>query len=444
MVLSEFQKIRHFTNRMGFGLNPYEYFSFQERSLRDVVNGSFNQSVKNLEYVNQDPPPTMQPQSREAFQKQQQKNIKATGKVRSEWIHRMMNGSDALVERVSLFWHGHFACRIIHPGLATQYLNVLRTFGLGSFKDLVLAIAKNPAMIRYLNNQQNRKGNPNENFTRELLELFTLGRGNYSEQDIKQGARAFTGWSSNRKGEFVFRRFFHDEGKKTFLGQEGYLDGEDIIDIILARNECAYFLAKSMLEYFVGKEVASSHIDLVASVLMSNGLHIGDTLKYMALSNWFYDQRYIGNKIKSPVDLIAGACRQSGIDSINSTALQFLLRSLGQALFNPPNVAGWPGGKQWIDNATLTLRLNLPALLLKNIRHKKLNLETEPRLEYFEHYVLDDRKDPVESLGDFLLGTSAWESNTFLINMIEQVSNNDQTLENLIILLMSTPEYQMC
>ena len=442
--MNEFQKIRHFVDRMGFGIDPLQYSEFRKMAKQEVMVQYFNSAPRKLVYTNQAETPTMQPQSQEEFQKQQQKNIRATGKIRASWLQRMIQGSEPLIERVSLFWHGHFACRILHPGLAVQYLNVFRTHGLGHFKDLVMAIAKNPAMIRYLNNQQNRKGSPNENFTRELLELFTLGRGNYSERDIKEGARAFTGWSSNRQGEYVFRPFFHDYEQKVFLGEEGHFDGEDIIDIILSKKESAFFLARAMLEYFVGRDVMADHVHEVADVLWSNNLHINDTLKYIATSDWFYDTSYVGNKIKSPVDLLVGACRHTGIESINSQTLQFLLRSLGQALFNPPNVAGWPGGKHWIDNATLTMRLNLPALFFHEIGKKRLQMDSRPDLGRLKQSVLLDHYDAVATLGDFLLSTDEWKSNPVLNRLIQHTSNNHQRLEHLIIGFMSTPEYQMC
>lgn len=442
--MKDFLKIKHFLNRAGFGMNPENYRIFKNSSFEQVVHTFFEADTRPLIYEEMGDESHRSMQTQEEFLKKRKRNIKNTAKVRGAWIERMIHVENPLIERVSLFWHGHFACRIIHPGLATQYLNVLRNYGMGGFKDLVLAMAQNPAMIRYLNNQQNRKGNPNENFTRELMELFTLGRGNYTEQDVKEGARAFTGWSSNLKGEFVIRPFFHDNGVKHFLGQQGNFGGEDIINIILNKKECATFLATSIFKYFVNEDLEQDKISSIADLLWNNGFHIGDTLKSIFLSDWFYDDVYVGNKIKSPVELLVGVCRQSGTQKINLSGLQYLSKAMGQALFNPPNVAGWPGGKKWIDNATLSMRLNIPTLFFNNPISKKLNLNVEHQLSKIDEYILDDQQDPLEAIANFILNSTEWNKNQLLMEIINNVFGSDQDPANLAIGLMSTPEYQMC
>jgi uncharacterized protein (DUF1800 family) len=202
--------------------------------------------------------------------------------INAEWLSRMANPQEsALLERMCLFWHGHFACDIKSGGLAASYLNTIRKHALGRFGDLAKGIAREPAMIRYLNNQQNRKQSPNENFARELLELFTIGRGNYTEQDIKEAARAFTGWSSNFDGTFRFRRFAHDYGSKTFMNRTGKWDGDDIIDIILEQRATAEFLAAKMYRYFVNPGDDPQHIAQIANHLYDSGYHIGETVEFI-------------------------------------------------------------------------------------------------------------------------------------------------------------------
>ena len=295
------------------------------------------------------------------------------------WINRMADPAhNAFLERMTLFWHGHFACQTKISGLAIAQINTIRQHALGNFRDLVLAIAKDASMIRFLNNQQNRKKTPNENFARELLELFTIGRGNYTEQDIKEAARAFTGWSSNLQGEYVFRQRQHDYGVKTFFGKTGNFDGTDIIDLILERRETANFIAKKVYRYFVNDQPDEAIIKQLGQTFYNSGYDIGHLLRTIFETDWFYHPKNMGTKIKSPVELLAGMMRSLNVKFEQDNALIFVQRALGQILFNPPNVAGWPGGKSWIDNSTLMLRLNLANYLFLS---SDVNLRVKDELE---------------------------------------------------------------
>ena len=167
------------------------------------------------------------------------------------WLSEMINSEAQLREKMSLFWHGHFACRVINIYFQQQLLNTIRENALDNFGDLLREVSKSPAMLAFLNNQQNKKQHPNENFAREVMELFTMGRGNYTEQDVKEGARAFTGWGFNLKGEFVNRPFLHDNGIKQFLGKTGNFDGDDIIDILLEQQQTATFIVRKIYKQFV-------------------------------------------------------------------------------------------------------------------------------------------------------------------------------------------------
>ena len=441
-MLDNFQKIRHFASRAGFGLSPQAYSGFRNLKYQEVIDQYFSRSIDLLPMPSySDSAEIMQSQT--AVLNKRKVNIGRTISVKLEWMNRMVESENPLEEKMSLFWHGHFACRILHPGLATQYLNVFRKFGLGKFRDLLLAIARNPAMIRYLNNQENRKSNPNENFTRELMELFTLGRGHYTELDVKEGARAFTGWSSNRQGEFVFRTFSHDYGLKEFMGQKGNFDGEDIIDIILSKKATAEFLAKKIVKYFISPSTDQVHVDLISDYLWNNDMHIGDTLHWMFCADWFYSKKYIGSKMKSPTELLVGLRKLLKIESMSRNATQYLMKGMGQVLFNPPNVAGWPGDIQWIDNATLTLRLSIPALLLNEQYQDYDKIATQFDLSEIEQTLLDNN-DSSEDLAKIIFAHDRWKMNHLHQNILSNGASTLKDIKQKMVELLSTPEYQLC
>src|SRR5665213_700774 len=186
------------------------------------------------------------------------------------WLSEMINSEAQLREKMSLFWHGHFACRVVNIYFQQQLLNVIRENALGNFGDLLRQVSKSPAILSFLNNQQNKKQHPNENFAREVMELFTMGRGNYTETDVKEGARAYTGWGFNLRGEFVDRPFLHDSGSKTFLGKTGNFDGDDAIDIILEQKSTAAFITKKIYKYFVNENVDEGKITVLSERFYQN------------------------------------------------------------------------------------------------------------------------------------------------------------------------------
>ncbi len=225
------------------------------------------------------------------------------------FLEEMINSEAQLREKMSLFWHGHFACRVINSYFQQELLQIIRENALGNFKELLMAVSKSPSMIQFLNNQQNRKQHPNENFAREVMELFTMGRGNYTEHDVKESARAFTGWAFDLKGEFIFRRFQHDDGSKTVLGKTGNFDGEDIINLLLEQKQTAKFITKKIYKYFVNDNVDDAKVQLLADGFYKSGYDIKKLMESIFTADWFYDEKNIGTKIKSPVELIAGIRR---------------------------------------------------------------------------------------------------------------------------------------
>lgn len=278
------------------------------------------------------------------------------------WLKEMITSSAQLREKMAFFWHGHFASRsrnIFHNQLLLQ---TVRSNALGNFGTLLKEVSRSAAMLNFLNNQQNKKDHPNENFAREVMELFTLGRGHYTENDIKEAARAFTGWTSNARGEFVFRKNNHDDGQKTILGNTGNFDGDDVLNIILKNPQTAKFITAKIYRFFVNDVVDDGIVKNLADNFYKSGYDIGALMESIFTSDWFYNEKNIGAKIKSPIELLAGIQRMIPMQLDNDNALMNLQRILGQQLLYPPNVAGWPGGTNWIDSSTLMMRLRIPQL----------------------------------------------------------------------------------
>ena len=279
------------------------------------------------------------------------------------WLNEMVHSEAQLREKMSLFWHGHFASRNLNILYQQQLLDVIRKNALGKFEDLLKEVSKSAAMINFLNNNQNRKDHPNENFAREVMELFTMGRGNYTENDIKEAARAFTGWGANVKGEFVFRKFQHDDGQKTVLGKSGNFDGDEVLDILVQHKQTAKFITTKIYKYFVNEQPDADKVEWLSARFYQSGYDISELMQDIFTSDWFYSEKNIGAKIKSPVELVVGIRRIIPMELQNEEVQLLVERLLGQILFYPPNVAGWPGGKTWIDSSSLMFRLRLPQLI---------------------------------------------------------------------------------
>lgn len=273
------------------------------------------------------------------------------------WLFRMQREPFPLREKMTLFWHGHFATsfrKVENMRLMHRQNETLRREALGDFRDLVLAVSRDPAMILWLDNQQNRKGHPNENFARELMELFTLGEGNYSEADVREAARAFTGWHQDEI-RFVFNREAHDVGPKTILGQRGNFDGDDVVDIVLQQPQAKRFLATKLLKFFVMPAPNDDLIDEAAQVLADCNLEIKWFLRTLLQSKAFYSDEAMNSKIKSPVEFVVGALRD--LDAVfPGQELAELMAGMGQELFAPPSVKGWDGERDWVSSSAWLAR----------------------------------------------------------------------------------------
>ena len=277
------------------------------------------------------------------------------------WADRMVTTPRPLEEKLTFFWHGHFATsetKVRDYRMMLVQNRMLRARASGNFRDLLLGIMRDPAMLVYLDNGENVKDHPNENFGRELLELFTLGVGNYTEQDIREASRAFTGWT-NDVLEFRFDPALHDAGPKQFLGRKGNFGGEEIVDIILAQPAASEFIAAKLYRFFVRDEISDATRQVLGKTFREADYEIKPLLKTIFLSRDFHSEPSVATQIKSPVQLFVSTYRKLGV-SKTPTAPDFndLTEPLGQSLLYPPNVAGWSGGRTWITPATLLERGN--------------------------------------------------------------------------------------
>ena len=289
-------------------------------------------------------------------------NAIETQRLATWFGERMLTTHRPLEEKLTLFWHGHFATgsgKVRDTRMMLRQNEMLRANAAESFRDLLVGILTDPAMLVYLDNGENRKGHPNENFGRELLELFTMGVGNYTEQDIREASRAFTGWT-NDVLEFQFDVATHDDGQKTFLGRTGALNGEDIIDIILDTPVTAEYISAKLYRYFVREEVDEDTRAALSATLRDSGYELRPLLRRIFLSRDFYSPASYATQVKSPVQLVVSTYRKLGLTRLPTIPdFNRLTAGLGQTLFNPPNVAGWAGGRTWITPALLLERGNL-------------------------------------------------------------------------------------
>lgn len=298
--------------------------------------------------------------SAEELQAFRQEQIRQTLELRAWWLSEMQETPSPLTERMTLFWHNHFVssqqkvrfARLMYAQNAT-----FREHALGDFRTLLHAAAKEPAMLIYLDSAQNRKGQPNENFAREVMELFTLGEGSYSERDVQEAARAFTGWSLDREtGRYRFRPGLHDAGTKTVLTQSGRLDGDAVLDVLLARSETAEFLTRKLWREFVSPEPDAQEVKRIAQQFRNANYDIKMALRSLFLSDAFWSANHRGVLVKSPAELVVGTLRQLEIERLPKQPFALASAGMGQNLFSPPNVKGWPGGESWINTHTLLAR----------------------------------------------------------------------------------------
>ncbi|MFT5821958.1 MAG: hypothetical protein ACI8ZM_003214 [Crocinitomix sp.] len=313
--------------------------------------------------------PKWNPDKNKKLSQKQKKELRSTWRkqvheLNYKWFQQMLCKNHGLVEKMTLFWHGHFACNTkSNPYTTLELNNILRTNSLGNFRDLLFGVSKSTAMIAYLHLRQNKKGKPNEDFARELCELFTLGRDvDYTEIDVTEIARAFTGWTTDAEGKHVVNASQHDSGEKMIFGKSGNFSGEDVLEMILANSNCAKLIAQKVYRFFVAEKLNEQHVNELSNALFSSNYDITVMMKFLFKAEWFYQTQ--GKIVKSPIEFLVGLGKAFDLKFPDQKSVRRIQQYLGQVLFEPPNVAGWAGGRKWIDASRFALRLRLGSLIL--------------------------------------------------------------------------------
>jgi uncharacterized protein (DUF1800 family) len=362
-----FDDARHLLNRTSFAANTQEIQEFSQltrAAAADRLLGWAGRAptVPAPEWtrLRYEPPPRPALLSDEARKDYQRQLIGQARDLKAWWMAEMLTTPSPLTEKMVLFWHNHFVSslrKVRMPLLMYRQHVALRQHALGSFRDMLHAMARDPAMLIYLDGAASRKGQPNENFAREVMELFTLGEGRYTEDDVKEAARAFTGWSVDREtGEFMSRPAVHDAGIKIVLGVTGRHDGAAVLDILLARPETAEFIVSKLWREFIAAEPDLREVRSIAQKFRTSGYDIRTALRELLTSDAFYAPQNTASLVKSPVDLVVGTLRQFRMTVADPLPFALTVGRLGQDLFAPPNVRGWPGGDAWINATTLLAR----------------------------------------------------------------------------------------
>jgi len=482
-------KARHLLNRAGFGGNAGQVAEIANMGLEAAVDyiveyensssyGSIGEDAFNKDIMR---PPTSS--ERESFRKVRESGnesalemlrIKRQQRQREDriqiaemeewWFKRLIESPRPLEEKLTLFWHGHFATgyRTIENSYHMfQQNNLFRNHALGNFKDdLVRGIIHDPAMIKYLNNDKNRKGAPNENLARELMELFTLGEGqDYTEDDIKEGARALTGYNIY-DDEFIFRTRQHDTGVKSIFSRRGQFDGDDFVDLIFTRRSVSTFIIWKLYRFFVNdlphepsREV-KSFVYTVGNLFKRRDWEIKPALKAIFLSEHFYEKTNINSIIKSPVQLIVQSMRCINPPTKRENMLRTLTIAsdlMGQRLFAPPSVKGWDGGRTWINTSTMFMRHNTLLYLLTGQRPDGYAWEADSSPFKATEVLGSERSDPKKVVRYLLttqLGVETPDADrvSTLLDYLKTQHNsiNDHTVKGLLTLITAMPEYQLC
>jgi uncharacterized protein (DUF1800 family) len=313
-------------------------------------------------------------------------------RLRRRWLFRMVHGRFPLHEKLTLLWHDHFATaesKVLRPALIERQLNLLHARAAGPFRALLGDIARDPAMLVLLDNRLNERASPNENWARELVELYALGRDQYSQGDVVALARIFTGWTTPAAHvpEFIFRPEWHDSGDKVLFarefagraGEAGIEEGELALDRIVARDACPAFLAGKLARWFVRHDPEPEPVARLAQVLRETNLDIGATLSVLFRSRWFHEPRQRFALYKNPVELAVGTLRLLEVQNAHLAGLERLTRTMGMQLYEPPSVAGWEHGEGWIDSGALIQRFNF-ALEVSQLPHTRRQVEGRPAL----------------------------------------------------------------
>ena len=372
-----FSTAAHLLNRAGFGGTPQEIQKLADLGMDKAVASLLDyenipDTTPDPDWAKPDPEAatkyrekirTGTPEEKKLAQREQQQLFQQRIlELRGWWLRRMTHGPRPFQEKMVLFWHGHFATsieKVRNPYFMWRQNNLFRRLATENWTHLLTQAGKDPAMLLWLDQAQSRKNHPNENFAREVMELFALGEGHYTEHDIAEAARALTGWSFEfLDQDYRYRPFIHDEGDKTFLGRTGNFSGDDVIEIIVAQPQAARFITAKLWNYFAGQVPDEKLNGALADSFRTSGNNFKPVLHALFRSQEFYDHNIIRNQVKSPVQWLVGSVKLLECELPPPIASWGMLRQLGQDLFAPPNVKGWDGGVTWITTNTLLTRYN--------------------------------------------------------------------------------------
>ncbi|HBE72318.1 MAG TPA: DUF1800 domain-containing protein [Planctomycetaceae bacterium] len=434
-------QVAHLTRRAGFGCSNAEL---------DELSGKTAPEV--LDFVSQPNSPQL-----DAVTKRLASAALAAGSVdnlAASWVYLLLNSPNQLSEKATLFWHGHFATsaeKVTDAGMLWQQNALMRQNALGTFAPLVQAIAKDPAMLIYLDSESNRKAHPNENFARELVELFCMGEGNYSEKDVQELARCFTGWEI-RNRRFRKNRYQQDTGNKNVLGSSGKYDGEQAIDVVLKHPAVGNFLARKLIRFYVSEasllEPESPAVQSLAEHIRKSNLNVGSAVRQILTSQQFFSSESVYQKIRSPAELAIGFARSLNITT-NTQAISLDMRNVGQGLFRPPNVKGWDGGRAWINSSTLLGRSNM---LHRIIHDDKTRFDGESTIsDYLAKRKLDSVTEISEHFATCFIAVPLSPSRIKQVISAAEISDSsvrtsikENQLRHLLHSLASLPETQIC
>jgi uncharacterized protein (DUF1800 family) len=373
---------RHLLNRAGFGVPRERIETLADMGLDAAVDYLVNYDrlhakgeepafllpfMTRQEFYASQPEELSEEARSQRYNERQTEERQAIDQLKAWWLQRMRETPRPLEEKLALFWHGHFATSAQKVKSSEHTFGIYRIFrehAAGNFKALTIAVGQSPAMLDYLDNRKSTKERPNENWARELMELFTLGKGHYTEDDIKAAARAFTGWTTDGH-RFEFRPERHDTGEKTFMGRSGAFDGWNILDILFEQPACARFIVAKLWRYFAYDEPEEEIVDGLAATLRQNGYELKPVLREIFLSRAFHGEKARATQIKSPAQFVVQLCDDLALEQPPYDQLWKICRALGQDLFYPPNVKGWDGGLVWINANSLLIRYNAPLRIVE-------------------------------------------------------------------------------
>jgi uncharacterized protein (DUF1800 family) len=372
----------HLLNRAGFGGTPGEIEELialgPDKAVDKLVDyEKIPDPASDPEWARPDPTragrfrafQSASPEARKEMQQaEREKQRQRILELRAWWLTRMAKGPRPLQEKLTLFWHGHFATsieKVRDAYLMWRQNETLRQLASSSWLSILVAVAQDPAMLIWLDQSLSRKEHPNQNFAREVMELFTLGEGHYTETDVTEAARAFTGWSYDRvEQKFVERPRWRDAGTKTVLGHTGNLTGKEVLEQLVAQPQAARFISAKLWSFFASDDPSPELVTSLATIFRNAGNNFKPLLRAIFRSEEFYADSVIRNQVKSPVQWLIGTVRMLERDLPPPFAESQALRQLGQDLFAPPNVKGWDGGVSWITTSNLLNRYNFGTFLL--------------------------------------------------------------------------------